>query len=531
MPRLPHAKAALYGCLLALLLIAAPAWAQTTVNGQTETGAFYTFIVPDGWQPANGLVIWNHGFDLNPISENPDLGPLRDLHLSQGYAVAASSYSQIGWALFQTIDDNEQMVRAFEQRFGIPDQVFVYGASLGGAVTVQAIEQADLGNIVGALPICGALSGSRTWDGGLDVRLIYDAVCSDVPGANIPGGATGLPFPPDPNFDETALVIAAEACFGLLAGDARSDEQTQRLLKFLSVTEIGAEFIITDLAIATFGLFDLVFDPGKLAGGQGLGNANVVYGDPEIDATIQRVEVDPAAQQQLLDNYTPTGKVGDIKVVGLHTDKDGLIIVEQSIEYASIVPAANMTLGVVVEDPPTHCGFSQAETAAAWETLRGWVGGLPQPSAATMQATCQGIEAGGLAAGPCRIDPTFETTPIGERIRPRSVCTPDDRTLCLNDGRFQVTATWADFDGNTGVGRSLPQTADTGALWFFAPTNLEVILKVLDGRQFNGNFWVFYGALSNVEYEITVVDTVSGVTKVYTNPSGNFASVGDTEAF
>ncbi|MEO1087649.1 MAG: hypothetical protein AAFY88_25725, partial [Acidobacteriota bacterium] len=110
MPRFPHAKAALYGCLLALLLIATPLWAQTTVNGQTETGAFYTFIVPDGWQPANGLVIWNHGFDLNPVSANPDLGPLRDLHLSQGYAVAASSYSQIGWALFQTICSLSSMV-------------------------------------------------------------------------------------------------------------------------------------------------------------------------------------------------------------------------------------------------------------------------------------------------------------------------------------------------------------------------------------------------------------------------------------
>ncbi|MEM1183320.1 MAG: hypothetical protein AAGM22_33565, partial [Acidobacteriota bacterium] len=446
-------------------------------------------------------------------------------------AVAASSYSQLGWAVFQTIDDNEQMVREFEQRFGIPDQVFVYGASLGGAVTVQAIEQANLGNVVGAMPICGALSGSRSWDGAIDVRLIYDAICADVPGANIPGGATGLPFPPDPDFTQTSVGIAAEACFGLLAGDNRTDEQAARIQEWVNVTRIGPEFIVTDMIFATFGLADLVFDPAKLGGGQALDNLNVVYGDAEIDASIARVSADPAARQRLLDNYTPTGKIGDVKIVGLHTDKDGLVIVEQSIDYASIVPDGTMTLGVIVEDPPTHCGFTEAETAAAWESLRAWVGGLPQPTPASIQATCQGIEGAGLAAGPCRIDPEFTTTPIGDRIRPRSVCTPSDQTLCLNDGRFQVTATWADFDGNTGFGRTVPQTADTGAFWFFAPENLEVILKVLDGRQFNGNFWVFYGALSNVEYEITVLDTVSGQVRVYNNPAGNFASIGDTEAF
>jgi hypothetical protein len=47
----------------------------------------------------------------------------------------------------------------------------------------------------------------------------------------------------------------------------------------------------------------------------------------------------------------------------------------------------------------------------------------------------------------------------------------------------------------------------------------------------NGKFWFFYGALSNVEYTITVTDTQTGETKEYRNPSGQFASVADTGAF
>ena len=55
------------------------------------------------------------------------------------------------------------------------------------------------------------------------------------------------------------------------------------------------------------------------------------------------------------------------------------------------------------------------------------------------------------------------------------------------------------------------------------------MIKVLTGN--NGHYWVFYGALSNVQYTITVTDTQTGAVKPYTNPSGTFASVADIFAF
>lgn len=60
---------------------------------------------------------------------------------------------------------------------------------------------------------------------------------------------------------------------------------------------------------------------------------------------------------------------------------------------------------------------------------------------------------------------------------------------------------------------------------------MEVVLKVLDGNAVNGKFWLFYGALSNVEYTLTVTDTLTGVVRTYANPSGRLASVADTAAF
>ncbi len=113
---------------------------------------------------------------------------------------------------------------------------------------------------------------------------------------------------------------------------------------------------------------------------------------------------------------------------------------------------------------------------------------------------------------------------------PESACVTSPAALCLG-GRFRVTATWRDFTGNTGAGTALPLTADTGAFWFFGPENLEVILKVLDGRGLNQHHWVFYGALSSVEYALTVTDVQTGLTARYWNPTGQLASVADTTGF
>jgi len=104
-------------------------------------------------------------------------------------------------------------------------------------------------------------------------------------------------------------------------------------------------------------------------------------------------------------------------------------------------------------------------------------------------------------------------------------------TLCLSNQRFKVEVQWKDFQGNTGSGQSAPLTSDTGTFWFFNAANVELVVKVLDARAINGHFWVFYGALSNVEYTLTVTDTANGQLKAYANPSGTFGSVGDTNAF
>lgn len=117
---------------------------------------------------------------------------------------------------------------------------------------------------------------------------------------------------------------------------------------------------------------------------------------------------------------------------------------------------------------------------------------------------------------------------------PPPVPQPADPTkLLLHAGRFAVTVTFVDpRDGKTGQGQALALVADTtGAFWFFEKANLELMIKVIDGQSVNQHFWVYFGALSDVEYTVTVTDTKTGGKKDYHNPKGTQAACGDVNAF
>ncbi|MEP6767207.1 MAG: hypothetical protein ABJC61_00960 [Acidobacteriota bacterium] len=140
------------------------------------------------------------------------------------------------------------------------------------------------------------------------------------------------------------------------------------------------------------------------------------------------------------------------------------------------------------------------------------------------------------------VDPTSSSTIYAGTIRDSAFkisigsgtggCVPGPSTLCLNDNRFKVDVTWRAVNaGTAGLGIAVPLTTDTGAFWFFSSGNIELVLKVVDGRSFNGSFWVFYGAMSDVSYTINVTDTLTGIRKTYENPQGQLASIADTAAF
>ncbi len=113
-----------------------------------------------------------------------------------------------------------------------------------------------------------------------------------------------------------------------------------------------------------------------------------------------------------------------------------------------------------------------------------------------------------------------------------SACVEDGDTACLSGDRFQVEVVWRLPDGTTGVGRMDSLSRDSAVVWFFQPTNAEMLVKVLDACQPFGNYWVFFAATTNVDFTVTVTDTRTGLVKEYRNPAGNEADpVQDTFTF
>jgi hypothetical protein len=132
----------------------------------------------------------------------------------------------------------------------------------------------------------------------------------------------------------------------------------------------------------------------------------------------------------------------------------------------------------------------------------------------------------------------FPTTPpraLGIRadpLIPGGPCTPSDTAMCLNNNRYRVDATFRTASAPAAAAHVFKLTADTGYFWFFDSTNVEVVVKVLNGCGVNSRYWVFAAGLTNVEVRLTVTDTLTGASKTYTNPLNQpFPPLQDTSAF
>jgi|SRR5579863_4927137 len=131
---------------------------------------------------------------------------------------------------------------------------------------------------------------------------------------------------------------------------------------------------------------------------------------------------------------------------------------------------------------------------------------------------------------------------ITENVVTVPSCAPTATTLCLDDKlgdkRYAVTST---FDtnqdgGQSGKGHSIQTNSlginQGGLFWFFNQNNPEVLIKVLNGCGVNNRRWVFFAALTNVGFKITVTDVVTGGSVSYSNIDGTTAEpVQDTSAF
>lgn len=113
--------------------------------------------------------------------------------------------------------------------------------------------------------------------------------------------------------------------------------------------------------------------------------------------------------------------------------------------------------------------------------------------------------------------------------RATAACRTGPQTLCLKNGRFQVTASWRNpANGQSGQAGAVPLSQVTGAFYFSGPDSLELMTKIIDqGDRID----FFFGTLSDLEYTISVTDTRTGAVKTYRNNAGRYCGGLEVDAF
>jgi hypothetical protein len=423
--------------LILWLLLASPLQAASRVyTGIAPSGAWYRIEVPQDWHAGDAVVLFQHGFDLKPAVGPPSLGPLREVMLAEGYALAATSYRQRGWALFTAIADNRELLDVFTQRAGAPGEIVPFGGSMGGLIALRLAEARNLPPVRGAYALCPAAAGARLWDAAIDLRLAWDVVCHDA--GDLPHGDEPLPWAldldlvPDDLGDLTdddgvaRALVALNRCTGVnLPSYLRNDAMQRRLAELMAFSHITDEhFFVTNVGYSAFVLADIVRAPDKLGARNPFTTAGVDYGsDAAIDAGIARLVADPGAAIALHASSDFRGAVGNAKILSMHTSRDELVIPGNQDFVRDLVAPAQRVSAIVDEDSPSHCGFTAAEGVAGWEALRAWKDGAAQPDVADLQRQCTTYAASGLVDGPCRFDPDAQVTPFDTIVRPRPSAT------------------------------------------------------------------------------------------------------------
>jgi len=163
-------------------------------------GASYRIMVPENWKGT--LLVYARGtgqsftidgkVGLSPLVNVVGVDPsvsnelaeeLESILVGQGYALAASAYSDPGlWILQDGISDTLALTLFFQGRVGKSVRTIIWSRSQGTLVALKSIEKFQKiydGVIAGCAVGAGA---PRTWDSAVDFALAYDVAFKNAGG-------------------------------------------------------------------------------------------------------------------------------------------------------------------------------------------------------------------------------------------------------------------------------------------------------------------------------------------------------------
>jgi len=335
----------------------APLHAAAALETGTLDGAAYRIDIPPTWN--GGLVVFYHGYAVDPVRfpAGERVAPHLQQLLDRGYALAQSAYSQTGWAVEQGYADSERLRRLFVEKHGKPRETFAAGMSMGGTLTVMAIEGApDV--YAGGLSLCGAIEPTdRLVQYDFAVRAAFDYYFPGLLGPLVPAPAD---FKPTPALEQKVAAALRE-----------KPQAAQTLLRVWGVGDL------TTLApIIVFNTYEIV-ELQRRTHGNPFANADLIYtgsgDDFALNAGVKRYHADPAAAAYVARWYTPSGKLAR-PLLALHDTADPLVPASGASEYALLARRSGHADQFVQQfvNKAGHCVFTPQEIGRAFDELVAW---------------------------------------------------------------------------------------------------------------------------------------------------------------
>ena len=363
----------LFFILGTVLGLAGPALADDVVNGRFGPGALYRLVRPTMW---NGvLVVYAHGYVSpdQPVAIPPDVEQVIALLTPRGFAVAASSFSENGWAVKDGTQRTHQLLGIFTSKFGAPSRVYAAGGSMGGLIAIRLVETYP-GKFSGLLPACAVAGGLRA---GLDyfgnVRVLFDLFYPGIlPGSvvNVPDGIDVMSDIVDPAVEAMTADPTGAATIAAIAQTPVPFANGQELIQSI-VTALVSAAAYPDVLALTHGrpFFD---------------NSDTEYTGALsplflqlINANVERFSASPAGLNYVEHNYTPTGELR-VPALTLSTFRDPVAPDFHRAAYGAAVDAAGNSEWLFQRSVPGtgngygHCTFTPLELVTAFSDLVLW---------------------------------------------------------------------------------------------------------------------------------------------------------------
>jgi hypothetical protein len=365
-------------------------------------GASYRVEVPANW---NGkLVMYAHGYAGTGAAVGVANPSIRRYLVQNGYAWAASSYAKNYYDVRAGVEDTNALALEFAKiaaangrALAAPSKMFITGHSMGGHITAAAIEDEAYATAVhkvkynGAVPMCGVLGDTALFDQFVAMQMTAQSLA-------------GVPSYPGTKWAEVSALVTGTLFSKFTATPAfpaASIIATPTGVKYLSVLQniTGGPRPLFDQGVAYGQSFPSAY--GTFGGDgtiTGILNKNVpdttaftytidgdAAGTTTLNASVQKIAPDVDANRLRRDGLRWVPKAnGEFKipVVSIHTLGDLFVPFSMEQVYQKRVAAKGNSAFLVQRAIRgiSHCDFTVAEQATAFDDMVKWEAGGAKPA-------------------------------------------------------------------------------------------------------------------------------------------------------